>query len=499
MSTLIKQVLHKTTYHNLENLDIDFDFSNYPLDIKNIKNININIYSLGTKRNDFVFGFGIKPIIDNNILTISQKMSASMKPGIYFIRHIKVMYGIIDSKDYKEISLLPKDNFELKFFYISDKKDDIKSSTEIKRIIENISLNRHKYRDKIHQTHGSLALDKPNYLNVHIFALGCLVHSVQELEGITIYPISSKLSYENMNSIVNEHLDKKTKCSLPFREEIERDYGRSSPMFVIEFQKVNALDYNNALQYCRAKSESIFSILAYDKGQKPSLFSYVIINEESGECNYGFNFPGYKGNLVSDFSPTGTANRIDKIEPLLENDHWFKFLFKSYTNAINEENSDIKYFRLWAILELIANKEVIDNDIELKDAEKNVIKYQNGDTAKTNTKFGKVYYLIYKCNFSSTTASSQIHGREYHIVLEMSEYKDKSEDGEKLTLWEVLNALYAIRNSVAHEGEFIREKMEQGTWKEKLAAKYYNEKYHSILSGVLERMVRNLLDLKIKS
>lgn len=499
MTTLIKQVLNKVSYYNNENLDIDFDFSNYPLDINNLTNININIYSLGRKRNDFVLGFGSIPKINHNIFSISQKLSNSMEAGIYLIRQIKMIYGTPEDKDYKELSLLPKDHFELKFFYVSDKKDDIKSSDEIKKLIGNISLERNKYRNKIHKTQGTLALGKPNYFNVHIFALGCLIHGVQELEGITIYPISSKLSYEKMNRIVNEHLNKRTNCSLPFKEEIERDYGKSSPMFVIEFQKVNALDYNSVLQYCRGKSESIFSILAYDKGQKPNLFSYVIINEESGECSYGFNFPGYKGNLISDFSPTSTANQIDKIEPLLENDHWFKFLFESYTNAINEENSDIKYFRLWAILELIAKKEVIDNDIELKDAENNVIKYQNGDTAKTNNKFGKVYYLIYKCNFSSTTSSSHIPGRKYHIVLEMSEYKAKPEDGEKLTLWEVLNALYAIRNSVAHEGEFIREKMEQGTWKEKLAAKYYDDKYHSILLGYLENMVKNLLNLKIKS
>ena len=91
MSPLIKQILHTVSYYNLDNLDISFDFSKYSLDTNNLTNINVNIYSLGTKRNDFAFGFGTVPIIKNNILTISQKLSTNMKPGIYFIRHIKII------------------------------------------------------------------------------------------------------------------------------------------------------------------------------------------------------------------------------------------------------------------------------------------------------------------------------------------------------------------------------------------------------------------------
>jgi hypothetical protein len=493
---LIKQLLEKVSFHNTDILNVKFDFSDYDIKTENLTNINVNIYSLGTKRNDFVYGFGSIPEIDNNIFIISQKLSNSLKPGIYFIRHIKMIYGSPEEDTHKEISLLPKDDFELKFFYVGENEKDALSTEEINQKINEITFKRREYRNKKHITDNARLLSKPHYFRVQIFAIGCLLKNIQELEGITIYPLSNGLSYVNMNNVVNEHLHKMFSYKLPYNEKIDDDYKRSTPMFVIDYLQVNAIDYSDALKYCYDKNEAIFSILAFDKGQRPRLFSYVVIDQQIGECNYGFNFPGYSGNLISDFSPTSTANQIDKIEPLLRKDHWFKFLFESYSNAINEANIDIKYFRLWAILELMAKKEVSMSNIELIDTEGEVIKYQNGDTAKTNKTLGKIYHLIFTSEYTQSTASSSIPGKEYHIVFEAGEYQKAPKDGEKLTLWQTLNALYAIRNATAHEGDFVVEKMKKGDWKQKLAAKYYLG-YFDILLNQLESMVKYLIKSKI--
>jgi len=493
---IIKQLLEKVSFHNADTLNVNFDFLDYDLKTENLTNINVNIYSLGIKRNDFVFGFGSTPKIDNNIFTISQKLSNSLKSGIYFIRHVKMIYGSPEKDTYKEISLLPKDDFELKFFYVSENEKDVLSAEEINQKIDEITIKRQEYRNKKHMTDNAHLLSKPCYFRVQIFAIGCLLKNIQELEGITIYPLSNGLSYVNMNSVVNEHLNKMFSFTLSYNEKIDDDYKRSTPMFVIDYMQVNAIDYNDALKYCQRKSEAIFSILAFDKGQRPKLFSYVVLDQKTGECNYGFNFPGYSGNLISDFSPTSTANQIDKIEPLLKQDHWFKFLFESYSNAISEVNIDIKYFRLWAILELIAKKEVSSSNIELIDAEKKAIKYQDGKAVKTDKTIGKIYYLIYTSGYTQSTASSSIPGKEYYIVFEASEYQNVPEKGEKLTLWQTLNALYAIRNATAHEGEFVIEKMKKGNWRDQLAAKYYLG-YFDILLNQLENMVKYLIKSKI--
>lgn len=494
---IIKQILEKTSFLNTDILNIEFDFSDYDLATTNLTNINVNIYSLGIKRNDFVYGFGSNPNIHQNTFKISQKLSTSLKPGIYFIRHIKMIYGIPGEEKYSEISLLPKDNFELKFFYVSEDENDILTDKGIDQRIEEITAQRQQYRNKIYTTNNAHLLSKAQYFQVQIFAIGCLLQNVQELEGITIYPLPDGLSYENMNEIVNKHLLKMTRCALPYNEKIDSDYKRSTPMFVIDFLQVNAIDFDDALRYCVNKSEAIFSILAFDKGQRPKLFSHVVIDQATGVCSYGFQFPGYSGNLISDFSPTSTANQIDTIQPLLNSDHWFRFLFESFSNAINETNIDIKYFRLWAILELIAKKEVSQSTIKLVNAKNEIMKYQSGDSITTKPTLGKVYYLIFTSGYTQTTASSAIPGREYHIVFEVNKYQEIPKDGEKLTLWETLNALYAIRNATAHEGEFIVNKMKKGDWREKLAAKYYS-KYNDLLLSQLENMVKHLIRSKIK-
>ncbi len=494
---IIRLVIDKVSYYNKDEIKITLNLSHPEIEKENLTNININIYELGEKRNEFKFGFGSEPIVEKNEVTITQKLSDTFKNGIYFIRHIKFIYGNPENNDYKEISLLPKDNFELKFFHISHELNKRLTQYEIETRIEQISNERSIYRNKVLVSPSLLNSTSAKSFKVLIFGIGCLIHNSQELNGYTIYPVRNGINYSNLNNPVNDFLSKHLNITLPFNEKIDGEFRKSTPLFVIDYSTVKAKDYKDALAFCGAHSERIFSILGYKKGQRPSVFAYVIKEHHTNNLFYNFHFPGYRGNLINGFSPSAIANDIDKLSPILNNSPWLKLIFDSYVFALNEINVDIKYFRLWAILELIAKKEIITNDIEIVDAENNYIQ-NSGNNITTKYAVGKVYQYIYQCNFTQATCSSSISGSEYSVMFEMSTKMKCSHDTVKVTLWELINALYAIRNSTAHTGYFDIKTAEQGNWKDKLAAKYYKLGFNMFLSQ-LESLVKNVIDKQIEN
>ncbi len=494
---LVELNLNKISFHNTDIIDITLDIKDYTLETKNLTNININIYELGEKRNEFVFGFASEPKIKDDKLYISQKLSNSLKDGIYLIRHIKLIYEDKMNNNHYTKSLLPKDDFELKFFHITEKKENQSiSKDEIKQRIEKISVSRNAYRNKVILTTKASDHKDVNSYQVLIFAIGCLLHTVQELHGFTIYPLSDRLDYSHMHNPVNEYISKKFGFSLPYNEKINIKFKNSTPLFVIDYPKVVAKDLNDAIQYCDELSDTIFSILAYDKGQRPNMFSFVVRNTETGEYSYDFQFPGYKGNLISDFSPSATANKIDNFSPILNSNPWVKFIFDSYSYAINERNIDLKYFRLWAILELIAKNEIISDSQEIVDAKNNPIQYISGEIVKTKNTLAKVYHLVYNSDLTQATTSSSIPNSKYYIVFESNQTIAIPDGAEKISLWKSLNAMYAIRNATAHQGKFIIEDAKKGTWRDKLASKYYIIG-HSVLLNELERIVKHMIKLQI--
>jgi hypothetical protein len=494
---LIKLDFDKISYHNTENINIVLDIQDSNIETSNLTNININIYKLDEKRNEFTYGFGSSPKLEKNKFNISQKLSESLKGGIYFIRHIKLVYGNIEKGDNCVKSLLPKRDFELKFFHIRNTEGcEPLTSTDIEKKIGVISKKRQVYRTEpilAYKEQDDISLKSYRVL---IFGIGCLIHNVQELNGYTIYPINTGLDYSNMNNPVNDFISKHLRFNIPYNNKINKEFKSSAPLFVIDYLTVKSKDFSNAFLSCNAISQTIFSILANQNGQRPDLFAYIVIDCETNKYNFNFQFPGYQGNIVSDFSPTKTANEIDKLLPILSTDPWLKFVFDSHSFALNETNIDLKYFRLWAILELIAKKEITENNIKIVNAGNEYIQDDKGDITKTKYALAKVYYFVYKLNLMQTSSSSSIVGSEYSYMFEMNKTLNCPEGTEKIILWDSLSAMYAIRNATAHKGKFILEEAMNGNPKDKLAAKYYPIGFNMLLNQ-LESIVRKAIDNQI--
>ena len=90
---------------------------------------------------------------------------------------------------------------------------------------------------------------------------------------------------------------------------------------------------NNTYNVCLNFTENLFTVLAFEKGQRPNQYATVTFCPSENRFWQSFHFPGYTGNLVSDFNPSSTAGHIENLLPLIEKSPWIDLLMKTFSEA----------------------------------------------------------------------------------------------------------------------------------------------------------------------
>lgn len=472
-------------------ITFELDISKDEIPIKNLRNINVNIFKVNVARNNFALGFGFKPKGSDKKIKIEKTLPDTMSEGLYTVQNIKLIFDESGDKTYL---LLQNKNLPLLFFVVVDNKKKHYDEMTLNELISTLTEKRKEYRNRILQTSTTSASRK--IYKVLVIGVGCLVHSSQELSGYTIYPLGTGLSYKHMNEAVNSFLKPSYRFELPYDHEIEKAFKNATPLFAIDYKRVEAADHNNAISHCINISENLFTILAYDKGQRPRPVATIILDIETGQMWHSFHFPGYSGNLVSDFDPKSTADKIDRVLPLIDQVPWVKLLLESYGNAIAESNFDFAYLKYWAILEMVAKKYVTDNNIAIIRPNNSLIKDELGRDVTTSRIVAKVYHFLFTNDIPTSHSSSSVPDHSFEIVFETNKAVDDGGGKTIIRLWECVSACYEIRNQTAHTGDFDIEKSRNGSRRQKLAATFYSLGFNNFLDN-LKRMTNVIISKEI--
>ena len=308
---------------------------------------------------------------------------------------------------------------------------------------------------------------------VLVFAVGCLLHQPQQLEGFSILPLHQGFSHRNIWEIVNTHLQSIGLGQLPFQEKTERAFAASTPVFVISYPVVVAKTADAALDYCRDHAARIFSILGIGRGQKPRAFGYVASQYETSTWWHYFDFPGYRGNYLADFDPASTANLIEHLLPRLESNPFSRLILSTYGDATAEQEFGFALLRYWSVLELISERKV-NSRLPIFHPDGTQILNSKGNAEMSNSKHGKVYsYLLGAGAFEEFGSYSEGEvQKQFHIGSHSN--PNVSPETEVFSLWQMVRAAYAIRNAIAHEGRFDSAKAEAGDEHQRLAARLLN-------------------------
>jgi hypothetical protein len=463
--TCTRAETNQSSYLPGENFSLQIYFSAPTTDLASLTDVSVDLLCVEKQRNQFAFGFGNKPQISGNLLTITQKLATELKPGLYFVGGVTLCRGH-DGADTQRISFGPL------FFLIRDASTGPIDSDGVAATVVTLEQERRAYAEKEIVTTAALASTEkvPIGFRVFIFGIGCLLQTPQQMEGFVISPLGRGLSYARMHSIVNQALTK-YQLHIPFDVQTDRQHEQATPTFFIEYWSVLALSHDDALKHCRAHADLVFDLLGLDRGQKPREFFSLAIDPATGQGGHLFSIPWYRGNLVSDFNPSSTGNLIESVTPKLQSDPFLRLLVRSYAEATSDEDSNIAMLRAWTVLELLADREIQKNQPIFHLDGKPILNARN-NTKNTNAKEARVYELIRRsgAGFPSHMIST-VDGKEMRLLLGGNQkHPGYTPDTRVVDLWDIVRAAYAIRNCIAHEGYFSPDAVDQTDHDQLLAA-----------------------------
>lgn len=485
--------IDKTTYQAGDDIRIDIDFSNVPELLEGTSNINIDIFRIDRERNNLAFGFGLDIESETGQLSITQKLPDNLTAGLYLVTGIRLIYG----KEPLEVKNVQIKNINSLFFLCSSEKVFLQQEVDLK--VREAERLRYDYINKEIVTDSVIDKGQKTNYKIIIFSVGCLLHSSQIMEGYTLYPLGHGYSYDHMLASVNNFTNKKYGFNLDKDDQIERAFSFSTPLFAIEFNNVIAINDEDASRHCCALAENIFTVLAYDRGQRPSSFATVMINQASGEIRQSFHFPGYKGNLLSAFNPSSTANTLERMLPKLEGSSWNDLIMRIYADAKSETNQYYSCLKYWSILEMLAKHHVQDNNIELtKPCGEPLLDYGD-NVVMTNSALGKVYKYSFDKKIPPSISQNS-NGEKVIFESTSDAMADPNNDETTVivSLWELLSSLYEVRNATAHSGQFDVEQAKSGNRRKKKAAELWEMENSSFLSHI-QSMLMVIVGLELNN
>lgn len=439
----------KTSYVPGEVLSLNLNWKNPSVEISQVGNMSTDIFRIGVKRNNLALGWGKRPIIVNNDLILEIKLPLSMQAGVH----------IISGTTLTEINgeELPKPfavRFEPVYFEVREHFRQPAPEGRLADRIGELSEGREKFINAIHKTSKATDdLEKDTFFVVTVFGVGCLIHSRQQLEGYRIDPLGAGLSHRRLLELVNGFLDSEMYDGLPYDEETETRFEQSTPSIAVTFPRVQAMGHEDAIDYCREFCRKIFQILGMERGQIPREFAFLAMEHNTTNRWHGFEMPGYKGNLVPDFNPAQLANQIEQRLPKLEASRFTQLLVRSYAEATGERDFGFSVLRYWTVLELVADR-IIQKDQPLANPDGTEILKPNGKPETTNSKHGRVYQYILQSGAFASMATHHVSDGKVTMILGDESDKRFKPGMIVVRLWEMIQAIYAIRCAVAHEGYF---------------------------------------------
>lgn len=414
--------------------------------LNGLSNLSINLFRAEQSRNQFEFGFGTRPRIDENTLIVTQKLPSTLRPGIYTINGATLFQE--DLQQQQPIT------FEPIIFAIQSLLEVPLTQEALSKRVTDLSQERQRYAQREIVTTIAVGSSSRYAYRVLIFGVGCLLHVQQQLEGFVITPLQGGFSSARMQEIVGNTLEQTGLLSLNYDSEVESQFQRATPTFLIDYWRVLGISHEDALNHCRRHADLMFDLLGLDRGQKPREFYCLAIDQVTGESRHLYSLPWYRGNLISDFNPVSTANMIETVTPRLEADPFLRLLVRSYAEATREDDPGIAFLRSWTVLELLADRAITKGQ-PIKYSNGSPILNQKGNPKDTNGKEARVYELIRQYGSVGGHFSSNINGTERQLLLEADElHPAYTPETRLITLWDVIRSAYAIRNCVAHEGYF---------------------------------------------
>jgi hypothetical protein len=149
----------------------------------------------------------------------------------------------------------------------------------------------------------------------------------------------------------------------------------------------------------------------------------------------------------------------------------------TYADGTAEEDSGFALLRYWSVMELLADKYVVPG-IELKHPDASPILNYKGKPETTRSKHGRVYQFVFSAGNYIEVGSYQYDGARKQVMIGAdSSHPGYTPETELISLWDMVRAVYSVRNGIAHEGQFDLMQAAAGDIHQQLAARLIRTGY----------------------
>lgn len=290
-----------------------------------------------------------------------------------------------------------------------------------------------------------------NLFSVYVFCAATLIHGEHHFAGFTIYPLQNALTEEALRNAMNAFTMQQIGIEVMPDAGLSANFKQSSPAYVIAYHRVRATSHDDALIFAQQHADHVNDVLGVERGQKASVFGVLSMRlGRDDDIRVGYYYPGYRGNKIPPMFSGDIENYIERTLPRLQNSAWARLLFSNFADATSEFDPGIQHLRYWSLMELIAKKHIISETTQIFYPDGSPILSAKGKPVLTRGAQAKVYaHLISLGTFQSSEGD-----QNGTVHFEGAQPVNAPPGEEVIRLWEDLGAMYAIRNSVAHTGEY---------------------------------------------
>lgn len=270
--------------------------------------------------------------------------------GLYFINRIEIYDNddqVSESHPIRNREELNVQDIHETLFEVIKDSDSSKTCQEIKNYYDQIINNR---ESEFREGFGN---GSNEYLGL-IFVKDCKLTIRMRLGNYEVIPLSGISCFDEVNLIKSLLNANNINININY-DEILNNCQNNQPSFLIHFPKVFADSIDEAISKCQERSQITCNLLAMERDAYPSIVGMALLNLNDDENWVGLNIQSYRGNLlggsISGEEPQALKNKINKIK----NNQKLQLYLSLYNDANKEIKLDFRYFRLWNLLEMIAN------------------------------------------------------------------------------------------------------------------------------------------------
>lgn len=396
----------------------------------NAKQIEWYVSVVDTYFNEFRMSSSGTPLFKKGALSIICPSIGDLKPGLYFVAQL-----ILRDENGNEIATLKRKDYGPALFEIRKQNQKAKNDEELLSKFENIL----KFRTLEFEQGIGEGRDK---FQCCIFFKNCLIASKISLGYCSVIPFDG-LSCTDEISLIQKFC-KEYGFMPPTNVEDAIKRSRSGhPTAVIYFPVVHGASHEQAGITAQHEADRLIALLSLYRrgagsGGAGSIIGSIVKDNQTGAEYFSLNLPTYTGNMIagflSDESPRIIYNQIKNLR-LSEFGILYVNLFRE---ALREPDVELKFFRFWNILELIArNKEYVGR--EKCDWQGNILKNRKGRLMKIQNHAEELVFELLREALPSKGYTKE----KYSTNLEFSEYN------QLISIW------YRRRNCVTHGGHCL--------------------------------------------